>query len=54
MDYAVSCRKMRALGGDCYDLCCQPKGRLIMLVGDTSAKDMAAALTITGVQGVLL
>jgi len=30
------------------------KGRLIMLVGDTSAKDMAAALTITGVQGVLL
>lgn len=47
MDYAVNCRQMRALGGDCYDLCCQPKGRLIMLVGGTSGKGVAAALTIT-------
>jgi len=54
MDYALSCRQMRALGGDCYDFCCQAKGRLIMLVGDTSGKGVDAALTIAGVQGVLL
>jgi phosphoserine phosphatase RsbU/P len=50
MDYAASCRQMRALGGDCYDFSCQPDGQLTMLVGDASGKGVAAALMMASVQ----
>lgn len=53
MDYAASCRQMRALGGDCYDFSCQPDGRLGMLVGDASGKGVAAALMMASVQASL-
>jgi len=53
LDYAASCRQMRALGGDCYDFCCQPGGQLAMLVGDASGKGVAAALMMTSVQASL-
>jgi sigma-B regulation protein RsbU (phosphoserine phosphatase) len=53
MDYAASCRQMRALGGDCYDFCCQADGRLTMLVGDASGKGVAAALMMASVQASL-
>jgi phosphoserine phosphatase RsbU/P len=53
MNYGASCRQMRALGGDCYDFCCQTDGRLAMLVGDASGKGVAAALMMASVQASL-
>jgi phosphoserine phosphatase RsbU/P len=53
LDYAASCRQMRALGGDCYDFCCQADGALTMLVGDASGKGVAAALMMASVQASL-
>jgi len=53
MDYAASCRQMRALGGDCYDFSCQADGQLTMLVGDASGKGVAAALMMASVQASL-
>jgi phosphoserine phosphatase RsbU/P len=53
IDYAASCRQMRALGGDCYDFCCQADGQLTMLVGDASGKGVAAALMMASVQASL-
>lgn len=53
VDYAASCRQMRALGGDCYEFSCQPDGRLAMLVGDASGKGVAAALMMASVQASL-
>ncbi len=53
VDYAASCRQMRALGGDCYDFSCQAGGQLAMLVGDASGKGVAAALMMSSVQASL-
>ena len=50
VDFSASCRQMHALGGDCYDFCCQAGGQLTMLVGDASGKGVAAALMIASVQ----
>lgn len=53
LDYAASCRQLRALGGDCYDFTPLADGRLAMLVGDASGKGVAAALMMSGVQASL-
>jgi sigma-B regulation protein RsbU (phosphoserine phosphatase) len=53
LDYAASCRQLRALGGDCYDFTALADGRLAMLIGDASGKGVAAALMMSGVQASL-
>jgi sigma-B regulation protein RsbU (phosphoserine phosphatase) len=53
VEYAASCRQLRALGGDCYDFTCLENGRLAMLVGDASGKGIAAALMMASVQASL-
>jgi len=53
LEYSVSCRQLRALGGDCYDFTWLPDGRLAFLIGDASGKGVAAALMMAGVQASL-
>ena len=53
LDLSVSCRQLRALGGDCYDFTSLRDGRLAFLVGDASGKGVAAALMMAGVQASL-
>lgn len=50
VDYAASCRQMRALGGDCYDFSPQADGQIGVLVGDASGKGLPAALMMASVQ----
>lgn len=53
LEYSVSCRQLRSLGGDCYDFTWLADGRLAFLIGDASGKGVAAALMMAGVQASL-
>src|SRR3984893_4896346 len=53
MAYSAYCRKVGALGGDCYEFMPLANERLALVVGDASGKGVAAALMIASVQSSL-